>query len=336
MPTYSCLNQQVFSAGEYKIVPIRFEDRLLIRKWRNEQIYHLRQNKVLSIEDQEYYFSEVVAPLFEQERPGQLLFSFLKDNKCIGYGGLVHINWTDQHAELSFIMATALEKEYFEFYWSTYLALIEQVAFKELELHKIFTYAYDLRPRLYASLSQMGFEKEATLKEHASFEGEYVDVVIHSKLNALITLRKARLDDLEITFSWANNKAIRAFAYNQNPISIQDHTNWFENKIISGHCVYLILEIDGEAAGSIRFDIAADSSSAKISYLIDPKFTGNGYGTYLLEKGIAQLLILRSDIQSVVGFVMKENLSSIKIFKKLAYEVTFESETELKFEKKLK
>jgi RimJ/RimL family protein N-acetyltransferase len=182
----------------------------------------------------------------------------------------------------------------------------------------------------------MDFVKEATLKEHASFEGEYVDVVIHSKLNSLITLRKARLGDLEITFSWANNKAIRAFAYNQNPIALLDHTSWFKNKIISDHCVYIILEIEGEAAGSIRFDIDEGGSSAKISYLIDPKFTGKGYGTYLLEKGIAQLVMLRSDIQSVVGFVMKKNSASIKIFKKLAYELTFESETDLKFEKRLK
>jgi hypothetical protein len=33
-----------------------------------------------------------------------LLFSFLKNGECIGYGGLVHINWIDQNAEISFMI----------------------------------------------------------------------------------------------------------------------------------------------------------------------------------------------------------------------------------------
>ena len=41
------------SDGQYKIVPIRYEDRFDIMKWRNEQMYHLRQSKPLTEEDQE-------------------------------------------------------------------------------------------------------------------------------------------------------------------------------------------------------------------------------------------------------------------------------------------
>jgi hypothetical protein len=50
------------------------EDRFDIMKWRNEQIYHLRQDKPLTAEDQEYYFSNVIASLFEQAKPNQILF----------------------------------------------------------------------------------------------------------------------------------------------------------------------------------------------------------------------------------------------------------------------
>ncbi len=44
---YRVLNRQIFTKENYKIVPIRYEDRLDILKWRNEQIYHLRQKKVV-------------------------------------------------------------------------------------------------------------------------------------------------------------------------------------------------------------------------------------------------------------------------------------------------
>jgi RimJ/RimL family protein N-acetyltransferase len=113
------------------------------------------------------------------------LFSYLKKNVCIGYGGLVHINWHDNIAEISFIMDTVLEKENFELNWTIFLTLIEEVAFQHLYFHKLFTYAFNLRPHLYEILVKNQFEKEAILKEHAKFDNKYIDVVIHSKINGI-------------------------------------------------------------------------------------------------------------------------------------------------------
>ena len=183
MDDYKVLNKQVFSKGNYSIVPIRMEDQFLIMKWRNEQIFHLRQDKPLTEVNQANYFEKVVKKLFREEKPNQLLFSYLEGDKCVGYGGLVHINWIDKNAEISFIMNTALEKDNFQIYWVKYLSLIEKVAFDDLKLHKIFTYAFDLRPLLYLALQDANFIEETRLKEHCLFDGKYVDVVIHSKIN---------------------------------------------------------------------------------------------------------------------------------------------------------
>ncbi|MFD3293594.1 GNAT family N-acetyltransferase [Aquirufa sp. KTFRIE-69F] len=183
MNIYKVLNNQVFNYEIFSLVPIRFEDRFEIMKWRNEQLYHLRQNELLTKEAQDNYFGNVLAKTFQQDQPNQILFSFLEGNKCIGYGGLVHINWVDKNAEISFIMRTELEKDSFEFNWKKYLTLLEMVAFKDLKFHKIFTYAFDLRPHLYPVLEAMGFHEEARLKEHCYFDGSYLDVVINSKIN---------------------------------------------------------------------------------------------------------------------------------------------------------
>jgi RimJ/RimL family protein N-acetyltransferase len=183
MKSYNSLEEQVFELDNFKLVPLRFEDRLDILKWRNDQIYHLRQNKPLTIEDQENYFNNVVEKLFDQEHPNQILFSLLENDICIGYGGLVHINWIDKNAEISFIMDTTLENSDFHINWVKYLTLIEKVAFEDLKIHKIFTYAFDLRPHLYLALEDVNFIEEARLKEHFFFDGKYRDVVIHSKIN---------------------------------------------------------------------------------------------------------------------------------------------------------
>ena len=147
-------------------------------KWRNEQIFHLRQKNKLKKEEQQYYFKNVVSKLFSKRTPKQVLFSFLHDDKLVGYGGLVHINWTNKSAEISFVMNTKLEKLNFEKYWNIFLKMISQIAFEELKFEKIFTYAYDLRPLLYNSLNNQGFslEKEFT-------DDEYNKIKIHSKYN---------------------------------------------------------------------------------------------------------------------------------------------------------
>lgn len=180
--TYNCLTQNKFEFGKYKIVPIRYEDRIEIMKWRNEQLYHLRQAEPLTEFSQDNYFKNVVSKLFIEEQPSQILFSYLKDDVCLAYGGLVHINWVDRNAEISFVMKTEEQKENFENHWSNYLGLIEKVAFEELKLHKLFVYAFDLRPHLYQAIEKCGYKKEAVLKEHCFFEEKFIDVVIHSKI----------------------------------------------------------------------------------------------------------------------------------------------------------
>jgi RimJ/RimL family protein N-acetyltransferase len=183
MREYKCLSKQTYSLKEYQIVPIRDEDRYDIMQWRNEQIYHLRQSKSLNKESQDHYFNSVIENLFEKEYPEQILFSYLNGSECIGYGGLVHINWIDKNAELSFLLNTNENQNNFIFHWSNFLKLIENVSFIDLSLHKIYTYAFDLRPKLYKVLEDNGFYNEARLIEHCWFNEHYIDVVIHSKMN---------------------------------------------------------------------------------------------------------------------------------------------------------
>ena len=182
MKKYRTLNKQIFHSGEFSLVPIRYEDRYKIMKWRNEQVYHLRQDEPLTKEKQDHYFQNVVAQLFDKKKPSQLLFSFLKKGELKGYGGLVRINWIDKNAEISFLMKTSEESENFSIYWYDYLDMIEEVAFTQLGLHKIYTFAFDLRPDLYIVLKEKSYFLDSILTEHVYFEGRFIDAVIHSKI----------------------------------------------------------------------------------------------------------------------------------------------------------
>jgi RimJ/RimL family protein N-acetyltransferase len=334
MATFKVLNRQVYSSAKYSIVPIRKEDKYAIMKWRNEQINHLRQNKPLTETDQDAYFKNVVSKLFDQERPNQILFSYLENGKCIGYGGLVHINWIDKNAEISFIMDTELEKDYFSFHWETYLGLIEKVAFEELQLHKTFTFAFDLRPKLYEVLEKSGYEREARLKEHCFFEGKYLDVIIHSKINIRLYLRDASQEDLQITYKWANHSYTRKYAFNQGFISREEHSRWFTGKIEDQNCIYKLLIRGDEPVGSIRFDIKGEEGL--ISYLIAPDQIRKGYGKKILELALLSIEMERTDIKYIKGLVKKKNIASIKVFEKLGFHNTELGEDVLDFKKELK
>ncbi|MDC3238153.1 GNAT family N-acetyltransferase [Flavobacteriaceae bacterium] len=179
---YKCLGLNDFQKNSFRIVPIRYNDRFDIMQWRNEQIFHLRQDKELTVEDQDAYFENTISTLFDQEQPKQILFSFLKDNKCIGYGGLVHINWIDKNAEISFIMDTKLENNFFDINWLKFIELIENLGFNELKFKKLYVYAFDLRPHLYKVLEKSNYFLDARLKSHSKIKNKYIDVVIYSKI----------------------------------------------------------------------------------------------------------------------------------------------------------
>ena len=182
---YKCLaNNQTYQNEEILMLPIRDQDKYHIMDWRNEQIYHLRQDRKLTKLMQDTYFKKIVKPSFKEEKPAQILFSILKDKKLVGYGGLVHIDWLNQNAEISFLMDTVLEKTSFEKYWKLFLPLLTRLAFEELEFNKIFIYSFNLRPLLYKVLDKMNFTEEARLYNHKKIKNKFVDVRIHSKFKS--------------------------------------------------------------------------------------------------------------------------------------------------------
>ena len=314
---YKVLNKQMWSDGEYAIIPIRNEDRYKIMQWRNEQIYHLRQSEPLTMEMQDAYFKNVVNKLFDKEHPNQLLFSFLEGEKCIGYGGLVHINWIDRNAEVSFVMNTELEENRFVELWSLYLNLMEKVAFEELSFHKIFTYAFDLRPKLYSALALCGFEQEARLKEHIHIQDNYKDVLIHAKHNTNnnLTYRIARHEDVKLIFDWANEPEVRENALNSQPIKWEDHLNWF-NKVVRRPDKTILIFCNGKLpVGQVR--IEKIGNEWKIDYSVSRNNRGKGIGKRMIDE-----LISIYPNRTLYGEVKVGNTASKRVFEKCGFEAT--------------
>jgi hypothetical protein len=179
---YKILNNQEYIKGEYRIVPIRMEDRFKIMEWRNEQIDLLRQKVVLTKKMQDDYFENIIVNLFDKEEPNQILFSYLMNEEFIGYGGLVHIDWESKNAEISFLLATKMSSEKpYNTLINIFLILIEEVA-KDVKLHKVFTYGYDVEGFRFKPLINQKYNLEATLKDHVLIDDKLKDVKIYAKI----------------------------------------------------------------------------------------------------------------------------------------------------------
>lgn len=328
--TYACLHRQEFHLGAYSLVPLRYQDRFLIMQWRNQQIYHLRQRRPLTEEDQQRYFDQVVSALFDQPQPDQILFSYLEDGRCIGYGGLVHINWADRYAEVSFIMDTALEQEHFAEHWSRYLTMLKDVAFAELSLHKLFTYAYDLRPHLYPVLEANGFEREAVLKDHCLFEGEYKDVLIHSCIPyRLVNYVDAAPEQQEAILALRNRDDIRCRMVNQEEIPLEDHLRFVESLKGRGDRLYYAVYkrcpvepgmTESQLVGTYNLTREEDGVWER-GIIAAPETQGKGE-TAVWERQILATLPQRG-IRTLTAKVKEDNLRSVRYHEKMGFQEQF-------------
>ena len=187
MTTYRPLPPAEYCHEAYQLIPIRYEDREPIRAWRNAQLEVLRQAAPLTAEHQEAYFQRIVMPLFEQDHPGQLLFSLLHNGELIAYGGLVHLSWPDLRAEVSFLAepTRAANADTYRQDFLAHLRLLGQVAFEGLKFNRLFTETYDIRPAHIAILEEAGFQLEGRLRQHIQLApGTFTDSLMHGQLAA--------------------------------------------------------------------------------------------------------------------------------------------------------
>lgn len=326
---YKILSKNSFFFKDYRIIPIRDKDKYLIMEWRNNQIYHLRQKKPLLKDDQDNYFKLIIAPLFDQREPNQILFSFLKKNELIGYGGLVHLNWDKKEAEISFLIDTKLQDQYFEKLWYIFLNLIEEVAFDNLELNKIYTYSFDLRPKLYKVLKKQSFLYEGLIKNAIKKNRKWVYALIHSKFREKLTYREACFSDSKFLYEWSNELITRKNSLNKEPIKWEDHNKWFNLKLANKKECKIFIFLQKHPIGVLRLDKI--SEGFKISFSVDKNYRGKGLGFRMVNQIINEFSEL-----NFYAEVIGENENSNRIFIKNGFKILKNSKSKYVTYQKLK
>jgi len=143
--------------------------------------------------------------------------------------------------------------------------------------------------------------------------------------NALIIkIRPAVPDDCLLYFQWANDPDIRTQSFNTTPILLEDHKQWFHNRIYSGKSMLFVCYIDEEPIGQIRFDLK--DNHAIINYALDKHYRGKGLAHILLQKGLSELSEDMKTSFSIIGYVKASNIPSRKAFLRIGFQESISTE----------
>ena len=181
---YLVIKNSSFNLNAYALTTIRKVDIFHIMEWRNQQIKILRQNNIISKAEQISYYENTILPSFTSNKPKMILFSFLYNKICIGYGGFTNIDWHSKRAELSFLLDTkrTFNKKQYAYDFTIFLNIIKYIAFNEIKFNRLFTETFDFRSLHIKILEKNNFKIEGILKKHIYIKNKYYNSLIHAQL----------------------------------------------------------------------------------------------------------------------------------------------------------
>ena len=137
------------------------------------------------------------------------------------------------------------------------------------------------------------------------------------KKNVDVHFRFAEEKDTDLYFNWANDDAVRANSFNQEPIVYENHVKWFHTKLKSEECFfYLFLSQENKPAGQVRIDKIGDEVIIGIS--VDKEFRGYSLGAKMLVMACDDYL-KKQPRATIIAYIKKENTDSLNIFVKAGF-----------------
>ncbi len=137
------------------------------------------------------------------------------------------------------------------------------------------------------------------------------------QINWEFRIRKATKEDLLLFFDWANDSFTREMSFNKDKISIEVHTEWFNNQLNSNNNFLLVLEHSDkhqiQPIGQVKFN-----SEGVIGISIDEKFRGMNLGLDLIRHGISYIKSY-SAFEEITAYIKKNNIGSKKVFEKAGF-----------------
>ena len=125
----------------------------------------------------------------------------------------------------------------------------------------------------------------------------------------MLSIRKAKMDDLKLYFSWANDPEVRKHSYESTPIEINHHKKWFKSVLNNDlFHLYIFENKNGEKVGQVRIQ-KESNLEALIGISISSTHRGKGYAKEMLTLATDTFFMNNQDYL-INAYIKKANLKS--------------------------
>lgn len=127
----------------------------------------------------------------------------------------------------------------------------------------------------------------------------------------MLTYRHASISDSDLYFRWVNDVLVRKNSLNTEAILLEDHRNWFSNKINNPNVfMYVFINHQNEPVGQVIIELKNDWVS--VGQSIAREHRGKKYSTEMLTKS-TDAFLEKFPKQTIVSVVKTTNIPSIKM-----------------------
>lgn len=149
------------------------------------------------------------------------------------------------------------------------------------------------------------------------------------KMRDSLTIKHANWKSVGLLFDLANDPLVRQVSHiKKSKITLAEHLFWCEKKIDNPDTLLLLVYIEGDFVGVVRFerDFLAGKKMATISISLHKRFRGLGLGSFILENALNHAK--KWGVEIVKASVMEKNIASIKIFMAAGFDFCEKKEVE--------
>jgi RimJ/RimL family protein N-acetyltransferase len=142
-----------------------------------------------------------------------------------------------------------------------------------------------------------------------------------------LQFRRALPQDCALVYGWFLNPRTRSNSYSSNPVSLEDHTRWFEQRIGQMEAPYLMFstaEHPDELIGQVRIDLKPEGPVIGIN--LAPEHRGKGYATPMLRAALDFFYQQHQQNIPVRAWIMNQNTASQRAFTAAGFQFDHASE----------
>jgi len=143
--------------------------------------------------------------------------------------------------------------------------------------------------------------------------------IISERTKQDITIRLATIKDVKSAFDLSNDHIVRKNSFCRDKFEWEHHFEWFKNRLKSPDTVFLVVGKENEFCGQVRFDLDPKGRGATVNISLSKRLRGLGLSSSILDLSIKELLKIKKGIRRIDAYVDKENIASLKMFKRSGF-----------------